>query len=324
MGNMGVFSESDSERAVREHNEGQDAGSKADGVDKFAHRVWGSTGYSEAYNRGWENGVNNPAPIDDDDGDGDDETYSGNESHETRENYGGSGASSSSSGHSGSSNSSSGTSESSGVPLILVVVVIGGVIILGNWGMNRFKAMEWGSKGKQEVRMMGVNTTMLNVRSGPGTTSTIIAKFAQGARLATTGEPVLVNGNEQWVRVSTEDGSVQGWVNLKFLSTSPQQEQNVSIDKQEVEAGNQNGEVPRQENDYVPPGVSLNDTSKLSPEKCQELINSVVLVNPDLTFSVRNVDIPPECTQQLNDKYRLLQEKTNERNRMLKDRRRQM
>ncbi len=66
---MGIFSESESEREVREHNEGQADGSRAGGWDKVAHNLGGDTGHSDAYNAGWRNGVDNPASDDDDDDD---------------------------------------------------------------------------------------------------------------------------------------------------------------------------------------------------------------------------------------------------------------
>jgi len=301
---MGIFSESDSERAVREHNEGQDAGSKAGPVDKFVHRMADSMGrgYSDAYNKGWEHGVNNPSK-DDHGGKGENKTYS-NASNNKREKHRARADSTSSSGYS-SSSSDSDSSGLSGVGVLLFVVI--GVVVVIVLVTNGYKSPNGkGSNGKDVWVVMNVNTTRLNVRSGPGTENSVVAKFERGARLATTGEPVT-KGNEQWVRVSTEDGSVQGWVNLKLLSSSTQLQEPAVSDKQEPGSAD-----------------SLNDPSKLSPEKCQELIDSVVLVNPDFTFSVRNVDVPPECSQQLNDKYRFLQEKTNERNKMLKDRRRQM
>jgi hypothetical protein len=197
---MGVFSESDSERAVREHNAGQAAGSKADGVDKFAHRVWGSTGYSDAYNKGWEHGVNNRAPNDDYGGKGDDKTYSSRSSNNKRERSRANRNSNSGSDYSGSLSSSSESSGSSGVgALLFVVIAIVGVIILV---MNGYQSVGRGNSEKEVSVMMGVNTTMLNVRSGPGTENSIIAKFGRGTLLTTTGEPVT-KGNEHWVRVST-------------------------------------------------------------------------------------------------------------------------
>ena len=66
---MGIFSESESEKAIREHNQGQKDGSQADFWDKIAHRIGGNPGCSDAYNAGWDNGVDNPASDDDDDDD---------------------------------------------------------------------------------------------------------------------------------------------------------------------------------------------------------------------------------------------------------------
>lgn len=66
-------------------------------------------------------------------------------------------------------------------------------------------------------KMMGVNTSKLNVRSGPSADSPVVAQFERGARLTVTGEPVS-KGQEQWIRVSDDEGKTQGWANLKFLS----------------------------------------------------------------------------------------------------------
>ncbi len=63
---MGIFSESESEREVREHNEGQKDGSQADVLDKIVHNVRPGGG-SDAYKAGYDNGVENPASDDDED-----------------------------------------------------------------------------------------------------------------------------------------------------------------------------------------------------------------------------------------------------------------
>ena len=62
---MGIFFESKSEQAVREHNEGEKAGSQSSAVDRMAHNMVGSG--SDAYDKGFENGMNYPASDDDDD-----------------------------------------------------------------------------------------------------------------------------------------------------------------------------------------------------------------------------------------------------------------
>jgi hypothetical protein len=56
--------ETESERQVREHNEGQKDGSQAGSLDKISHRLSG--GGSEHYNKGWENGENHPPQKEDD------------------------------------------------------------------------------------------------------------------------------------------------------------------------------------------------------------------------------------------------------------------
>ncbi len=65
--NVGIFFESKSEQSVREHNDGQKAGSQASWVDKLATRMVG-TG-SEHGDKGFENGIAYPADDYDDDDD---------------------------------------------------------------------------------------------------------------------------------------------------------------------------------------------------------------------------------------------------------------
>lgn len=60
---MGIFS-SDSEKAQQEHNEGQADGSKASFIEELFHDTVEGALRSDAYNQGWENGVNNK-PKDD-------------------------------------------------------------------------------------------------------------------------------------------------------------------------------------------------------------------------------------------------------------------
>lgn len=57
--------ESDSEKWDREYRLGQRAGADASGTDKLFHSLAGG-GDSEAYNKGWENGIANPSSEDDD------------------------------------------------------------------------------------------------------------------------------------------------------------------------------------------------------------------------------------------------------------------
>jgi hypothetical protein len=63
---MSIFNalENDSERAEREYQEGQKEGSQAGIIAKIGHDLVG--GGSDAYNKGWDNGVNNPSNDDDD------------------------------------------------------------------------------------------------------------------------------------------------------------------------------------------------------------------------------------------------------------------
>ena len=58
---MGFFGESESEREIREHNEGQEAGSKASLVEQLGQSLFRGIGTSEAYDKGFDNGVKNPS-----------------------------------------------------------------------------------------------------------------------------------------------------------------------------------------------------------------------------------------------------------------------
>jgi hypothetical protein len=102
-------------------------------------------------------------------------------------------------------------------PLVLVTVVVLAIYWLGSLGLKQAKEIR-ANQGQQVVwTMRAVNTTKLNVRSSPGANSPVVAQFNQGARLATSGEPVNVGG-DLWIKVSTDDGKIQGWANRKYLS----------------------------------------------------------------------------------------------------------
>ena len=59
----------------------------------------------------------------------------------------------------------------------------------------------------------------LNMRSGPGTSNEVIATFARGKELFTTGECTPVNATDWW-QVTTSDGGQTGWVSSRFLTDS--------------------------------------------------------------------------------------------------------
>jgi hypothetical protein len=65
--------------------------------------------------------------------------------------------------------------------------------------------------------MREVNTTNLNMRSGPGANYSVVAVFPKKARIVSYGETRMVDG-ELWTQASTPDGQTRGWVNRKFLS----------------------------------------------------------------------------------------------------------
>ncbi len=56
--------ETESEHAEREHNDGQEDGSKSDFLSQIVHSGLHDL-YSDEYNAGWDNGVANPSSNDD-------------------------------------------------------------------------------------------------------------------------------------------------------------------------------------------------------------------------------------------------------------------
>jgi hypothetical protein len=118
-------------------------------------------------------------------------------------------------GRSSQSSSSSGESNSHGiVALIGIAIVIGVVVWLGSTPIERHQP-------NQEVwTMRRVKAVKLNIRSAPGVQSPIVAAFEQGWRIAVTGEPVK-EGNSLWVRVSSDDGRIQGWANQSYIDYGP-------------------------------------------------------------------------------------------------------
>lgn len=103
------------------------------------------------------------------------------------------------------------------VALLLGVVVILGLGWMSYSGYKRAEAFRDNRGGQVVWTMRAVNTIKLNVRSSPGASSPVVAQFEKGARLATSGEPVNVGG-DLWIKVSTDDGKIQGWANKKYLS----------------------------------------------------------------------------------------------------------
>ncbi|HXM46356.1 MAG TPA: hypothetical protein VN956_00720 [Pyrinomonadaceae bacterium] len=64
MGFFDILFASDSEITEMEHNEGQAAGSQAGIIDDLWHNTVDQFFVSDAYNKGWDNGVENQ-PYDD-------------------------------------------------------------------------------------------------------------------------------------------------------------------------------------------------------------------------------------------------------------------
>lgn len=192
-------------------------------------------------------------------------SHGDDESGSIRDDYSSGESSSSSLGYSSDSSSSSTTSAGGCIaPLLIVLAVIGGVYWLSGIEIKR-----WG-KEKEVWTMMGVNTDMLNVRSGPGTNYGVVEKFPRGARLAITGQPTM-NGSDEWIRVSIDDGKVQGWANLKYLSASPQMDKSpkgqerlpeAEVKQPAQEPTNGTSTAPAAE---VPPNVTVIPRSAATP-----------------------------------------------------------
>lgn len=74
-------------------------------------------------------------------------------------------------------------------------------------------------QNQQTVWVMGmVNTQELNVHSNPGVNSPVIAQLGKGARLTYAEVPVSV-GNDLWVRISADNGRIQGWASKQYINT---------------------------------------------------------------------------------------------------------
>jgi hypothetical protein len=118
-------------------------------------------------------------------------------------------------GRSSQSSSDFGESGSFGIVVLIgIAIVIGAVVWLGSTPITR-------RQPNQEVwTMRRVKAVKLNIRSAPGVQSPIVAAFEQGWRIAVTGEPVN-EGNSLWVRVSSDDGKIQGWADQSYIDYGP-------------------------------------------------------------------------------------------------------
>ena len=172
-----------------------------------------------------------------DDG-GDNSSYSsggGGDSSYGGSSYAGSGGGGASY-YDGSGSSSSGCL----APLILAVVVIGGIYFGLGWissQMNNERG-ESNSTGRNNTvgTLKRVNTINLNMRSGPGEEYPIVKVFPQDSRIVSYGETRQV-GKTTWTQASTDNGQIRGWVNSKYLSdkeaTSSKNNQHVAPTKNE-------------------------------------------------------------------------------------------
>ena len=157
------------------------------------------------------------------------------------------------------SSSSSGESNSHGfVALIGIAIVIGAVVWLGSTPIERHQP-------NQEVwTMRRVKAVKLNIRSAPGVQSPIVAAFEQGGRIAVTGEPVKV-GNSLWVRVSSDDGRIQGWANQSYIDYGPYDE---SVEP--TIASQEKTEEPASQEPASAPASSSDELLKVTPYEQSE------------------------------------------------------
>jgi len=162
-------------------------------------------------------------------------------------------------GRSSQSSSDSGESGSFGVvALIGIAIVIGVVVWLGSTPIERHTP-------NQEVwTMRRVKAVKLNIRSAPGVQSPIVAAFEQGWRIAVTGEPVN-EGNSLWVRVSSDDGKIQGWANQSYIDSGPYDQ---SVDT--TIASQEKTEEPALQQPAPAPASSSNELLKVTPYEQSE------------------------------------------------------
>lgn len=112
-------------------------------------------------------------------------------------------------------------------PAILILLFLSGVvgvIYIGSGVINFTKtdatsspAINNPSQAGAVGTMREVNTLNLNMRSGPGGNSSVVATFPKKSRIVSFGETRTVDG-ELWTQASTPDGRTRGWVNRKFLT----------------------------------------------------------------------------------------------------------
>ena len=63
-----------------------------------------------------------------------------------------------------------------------------------------------------------VNTTNINLRSGPGTNYPVTAQFPSGTRLIEIqGSSQQLEDGSTWIKVTTPNQSSEGWVNKQYL-----------------------------------------------------------------------------------------------------------
>jgi hypothetical protein len=112
-------------------------------------------------------------------------------------------------------------------PVLTILIFLLGVPITIYIGSGLTKLIRRDTTAPQVVnnstqsRIVGtmreVNTTNLNMRSGPGSNYSVVSVFPKKARIVSYGETRMVDG-ELWTQASTPDGQTRGWVNRKFLS----------------------------------------------------------------------------------------------------------
>ena len=217
---MGIFSESDSERSIREHNEGQKAGARATNLDKVVHNLGGDSGRSAAYNAGWDNGIANPEP----------KRHSRVNSNSRTSKPAGRPSSKRRTKENSSSSGSSTSQESSGLigcigPLVLVGIVGYGLYYFASLPIKRYG----GPPGPYDLDGVGlqaqplawtnkvVNVTNLNIRENPSKEANVVWQAQKGDIIAVSGNPRLVGG-ELWIKVSVDNGRIQGWASRKMIS----------------------------------------------------------------------------------------------------------
>ncbi len=70
----------------------------------------------------------------------------------------------------------------------------------------------------ETVQVVGVDQSGLNIRSGPGTTSNVKFRAAEGDRFVLKDGPQMASSDEWWMIQDPNDPNRQGWASRRYLT----------------------------------------------------------------------------------------------------------